>query len=92
MSNDHVSDEIMDKLLYRLLYSNIALPFMDEILKDLEAVKEIPETLIDDLLITDVVSEAISEEEQNRNSANLLSKKVKKAWFAAFGRGLLSVV
>ena len=63
MSNDHVSDEIMDKLLYRLLYSNIALPFMDEILKDLEAVKEIPETLIDDLLITDVVSEAISEEE-----------------------------
>ena len=53
---------------------------------------EIPETLVDELLITDVVSEAISEEDQNRNAANQLSKTVNKAWFSAFGRGILAVV
>ena len=44
------------------------------------------------LLSTDVVKEAISEETKYHESAIILCTTVNKAWYAAFYRGLIAVV
>ena len=53
---------------------------------------EAMDKLLCQVLSSDVVNEAISEEELNRESAKLLFQKVTKAWYAAFSRGLVSTV
>ena len=92
MTNDNLSAEFMDTLLCNLLTTDVACSYMDGLQKDLKAAAQIPDALLDDLLVNDVVKEAINDEEQNRNSAILLSQKVNKAWYSAFSRGILSVV
>ena len=79
-------------MIIDLLLSDVASPFMDGLEKDLTAAAEIPESLLDDLLVNDVVQESIIEWKQQLKNVNSLSKKVENSWFRAFRRGLTQQV
>ena len=62
MSNDVISRYLQVQLITNVLSTDIVEPFMEGLQKDLKAVSDIPDTLIDDLLFNDVVQEVIDEE------------------------------
>ena len=73
------------------LASDIAITQLVDMQNDASS-SDMMENFLCEVLSTDVVFESISEEEQNQDSAKLLCQKVNKAWYAAFSRGLVSVV